>query len=511
MLKQWHIRFLIVVMVSALTVSALPGFAQGDRTVITADNAANLSELIRLGRGSAEYAAWSPDGSTLYIGGTVGLWAYDPTNIATDAEPPLVNVGGEIEGLAVSPVDGSIYTADRRSDAIIQWDAASLSETARVEPENGTGVISISPDGQYLAVNHGSRGFTIYTTSNGQVFTASEDASLDSDLALEFSPDSSLLAGANTSGTIYVWEFATTGTLTELSGHSGGIEGLAFTPDSAALVSGSTDDTVRVWNPRDTAAEPVVVEGAEDDPIRDAYDVAVTADGTIISGHSGVVRVWDAGGNQTAMFEVDGATGNARDIVLSPDSSQFAVLTSNYPTQLQLWGTDGTRIGTALGHNQYMSSVRFSPDSSTLAMSDGDSFLYLWDTATVGEITTAIKIEDGTGTGVENLDGVAYASDGSVMATLNSFGPELRDPATGELLFELEADGLSSDLAFSPDNTLLAYSSSQGVYVFNVADGTLLASSNAHNDWVGDITWSPDQTMIASAAIDHTVRVWVVQ
>ncbi|MEM6284182.1 MAG: WD40 repeat domain-containing protein, partial [Chloroflexota bacterium] len=56
----------------------------------------------------------------------------------------------------------------------------------------------------------------------------------------------------------------------------------------------------------------------------------------------------------------------------------------------------------------------------------------------------------------------------------------------------------------------LAYISSQGVFVFDVESGDLLASLFDHNDWGREITWSPDQTMLATTASDNTLRVYTI-
>lgn len=65
--------------------------AQGtDRLgVITPQNAAQVVQLARLGRGTAHAVAWSPDGKTLAVGGSLGVWLYDMTHL--DAQPRLLD------------------------------------------------------------------------------------------------------------------------------------------------------------------------------------------------------------------------------------------------------------------------------------------------------------------------------------------------------------------------------------------------------------------------------------
>lgn len=67
------------------------GAAQdGGRQVITPDSANQMVELIRLGRGSTEYVAYSPDGQTIAVASTIGVWLYPAAELNTETEPPAV-------------------------------------------------------------------------------------------------------------------------------------------------------------------------------------------------------------------------------------------------------------------------------------------------------------------------------------------------------------------------------------------------------------------------------------
>lgn len=64
-------------------------------------------------------------------------------------------------------------------------------------------------------------------------------------LALQFSPDGSVLAAADRSGEVRLWD-AETGALSDtLAGHKGAVHGLAFQPDGRVLVTAGADGTVR--------------------------------------------------------------------------------------------------------------------------------------------------------------------------------------------------------------------------------------------------------------------------
>jgi WD40 repeat protein len=104
--------------------------------------------------------------------------------------------------------------------------------------------IAISDDGSYIAA--AGPQVEIWDRRNGRRRTLAGHADLVSRVA--FSPGGRLLASADFSGAVKVWDVASAKEVRSFaSGHTG-VTSLAFSPDSRALATGGSDETIRVWN-----------------------------------------------------------------------------------------------------------------------------------------------------------------------------------------------------------------------------------------------------------------------
>src|SRR5262249_57798 len=138
-----------------------------------------------------------------------------------------------------------------------------------------------------------------------------------------FTPDGKRLVSA---GSIWVriWNLAGALEKQTLSGHSGGIPGLAFSPDGKLLASTSKDGTVRLWDPV-TGRVVRELRGFRVAP----QSVALAPDGRFLATAEfparGLVKLWDVrSGEQLSTVPHDIGPGEFG-AAFSPDGKHLGV------------------------------------------------------------------------------------------------------------------------------------------------------------------------------------------
>lgn len=181
------------------------------------------------------------------------------------------------------------------------------------------------------------------------------------------------------------------------------------------------------------------------------------------------------------------------------------LLASGHSTgDIYLWQIDtGQQVACWNACPEAIWTLAFSPDGRTLVAGSGDAAIRFWDVQS-GYCTRTLREHTGT------VASLAFSPDGEYLASASAdhsvrLWHRSTDYTTSCLLGKHDRPCFS--LAFSPDGcTLISGGADHLLRVWEIASGLCLRVMAGHTDWLRMIAVHPAGGLLASCAIDHTVR-----
>jgi WD40 repeat protein len=354
-------------------------------------------------------------------------------------------------------------------------------------------VLALTKDGHTLAAGNGYGTIQVWDlTPEKPKSLYTFQAGTTSIAALVFAPNGKTLTSGAADNQVRLFEIPPPNPIKEkyiLQGHTAGILGLSYSPDGKLLASGSADATVRVWD-TSVAGEPKERDKLE--------------------GHEG--------GASAVAFSPDGRTlavGTGKGPVLLWNTAGGAKPTLRPPLSFMERDATGKPVVNTKGHNSYVHSLAFTPNSQTLASSGDDTNIRLWNVTSAKERVVLKGQQAGVIGHQLSVTSIAFFPNGTTLASGSSdWTVRLWDTNASPPKQHFDPRGHLSHVyaaAFAPDcQTLASGSYDRTVHVWNVNQREPKVRTVLRGDWVPIycVAYAPDGKTLAAGGVTTTIRLF---
>jgi WD40 repeat protein len=390
-----------------------------------------------------------------------------------------------------------------------------------------------------------------------------------------YSPDGKFIASVSKDKNLRVWQ--PNGNRLKQISHGQSLSDLVISSDSRKIITVGESPQVEIWNPQGEPIEPSLKTHHPNDQFN---RVAITPDAKYIAAatsnpsKNSEVVIWSIETGEILKVlkspfvdsPLVNRTHNFRDLKFSLDGKFLTAASTDNTIKVWQWQTD-KNPQVLTGHQDWVYSLSFSPDSKWLVSSGGgsDKSMKIWSiqgelfelkktikkahndafyvafnpvtgqlATTASAIQSAIKIWD-----VEQIiahpKSVITSDDWSslLLTTIEmktSVVKSINYSPDGKRIILSKADAHAtiwepnssskksinvSDLrlkkiVYSHNGKYIATGGIDKLIKIWNSDGTLLRTIDGHQDWVTGLSFSPNNQLLASGSEDNTVKIWKI-
>ncbi len=535
-------------------------FASANRTGVTirdVETGEKLKDLEIAGIEEIPTIVFSPDGHTICVG-------------ADNGELKIINVAdGKImlnlpnqkrernDPLVFSPDGKKLVSVT--GEKISVWDVKTgkllgtitniVERSGRKSEIGDVEGVAFASDNQTIAVASGAFSkLTLWNAADGKLLKSLDYDTKDgfagiADNSIIFSPDGKFLAGS-AEGNIFFWDLNTRKIAKTFKGNTLTVDHVAFSPTNKTIVSISEFgfDNFGLFG-KDGQGRTVSFWSNDGQDFRflkgnaETATAAFTKDATSIftvetikekefSYFTGI-KQWDV--SSTKELQKFPVRLDGRDYLLSPDALIVAVIDTDTAKINLLDIKTGRVVGNIAGHQQRLSSFRFSPDGKFFATGSLDQTIKIWQMPT-GKLLQTLKVEG-------DAKSLSFSSDNTLLAAHINESLKIWQTADGKAIQTIEKVNCREKggfynftIAVSSDNRLLACGASNRekfsteqksnpedlgittfqIELFDIANGQKLRRFEGHQQQITACAFSTDNKFLVSGSDDSQTKLWDV-
>uniref|UniRef100_A0A3P9N8F4 Small ribosomal subunit protein RACK1 n=1 Tax=Poecilia reticulata TaxID=8081 RepID=A0A3P9N8F4_POERE len=260
-----------------------------------------------------------------------------------------------------------------------------------------------------------------------------------------------------------------------LKGHSGWVTQIATTPQYPDMIlSASRDKSIIMWKLTRDETNYGIPQRSLRGHSHFVSDVVISSDGQFaLSGAwDGTLRLWDLTTISFFILQDEGHTEWVSCVRFSPNSSNPIIVSCGWDKMVKVWNLANCKLKTNhIGHTGYLNTVTVSPDGSLCASGGKDGQAMLWD--------------------------------------LNE----------GKHLYTLDSGDTINALCFSPNRYWLCAATGPSIKIWDL-EGKIIVdelrqevistNSKAEPPQCTSLAWSADGQTLFAGYTDNLIRVWQV-
>lgn len=373
-----------------------------------------------------------------------------------------------------------------------------------------------SPDNTQLAVMS-SIGIWLYDVETGKAVKL-----LAGHTGAVISPDWQTFARQN-GKTVELWNLHTNILKTTFEGHKNSVNSVAFSPDGKMLASGDGAGVIWLWDILSGKRRHIST------PHESVSEVMFSPNGqTIMSRRNNDFRLWDiATGELKAQLE---DTMGVYSIAFNPDETVlYGTNADTSRGEFRLWDTDTGKIKMRLGIESSYPRPVSSPDGKTIASANWSAYaVQLWDPHTgnlkksltgdpkyIKMVTISNGIPKLVDYPTKHLSSIMFSPDGNTLAVSSGREIVFWDPNTAKQKETLTGQDDFRNLLFTTNGRALAARNTSEIYLWHI-DTTDIGNSElqhtirGYSQEVNSIAFSSDGQKLTSGH-ENSIRLWNVK